>query len=160
MRSNYWKLHRGGLALLLVLATAGASDGVLADPATGPAGLWKTVDDRTGADRSIVRIENDGKHWSGRVVKSLDARDDPKATCRKCPGDRKDQPIVGMTILTGLTRSANDARLWEGGEILDPDSGGLYRARMRLSEDGRTLEVRGFLGVSLFGRTQVWQRAE
>lgn len=158
MQSKRWKRHGG--ALVFVLATAGAIDGVLADPTAGPAGLWKTVDDRTGADRSIVRIEDDGKRWSGRIVKSLDPRDDPKATCGKCPGDRKDQPIVGMAILTGLTRSANDARLWEGGEILDPDSGGLYRARIRLSEDGRSLEVRGFLGVSLFGRTQVWRRAE
>ncbi|MCU0774434.1 MAG: DUF2147 domain-containing protein [Ideonella sp.] len=132
----------------------------LADAGLDPTGSWRTVDDRTGQDRSVIRIERQGDLLSGRVVRSLDPRDDPAARCVKCPGDRKDQPIVGMAILSGLRPSTSNVRLWEGGEILDPDSGSVYRARVRLSEDGRTLEVRGFLGMALFGRTQVWKRAE
>lgn len=138
--------------------SVGASS--LASPGMDPIGLWRTVDDRNGHDRSVIRIDRQGAVLSGRVVRSLDPRDDPAARCGKCPGDRKDQPIVGMALLSGLRPSIADPRLWEGGEILDPDSGSIYRARVRLSEDGRTLEVRGFLGVALLGRTQVWKRAE
>lgn len=155
----YSRTTRRCIALAIML-TCGALGSSLANPLESPIGMWKTVDDKTGAERSIVRIESDGKAWSGRIMKSLDPRDDPKAICNKCPDSRKDQPILGMTILTGLTPSVTDNRLWEGGEILDPDSGSVYKAKMRLSNDGQVLEVRGFLGVSLFGRTQVWKRAE
>jgi uncharacterized protein (DUF2147 family) len=67
--------------------------------------------------------------------------------------------VLGMTFLTGLKREA-DAAVWSGGEILDPDTGSIYRSKATLTENGARLEVRGYIGFALLGRTQVWQRAE
>jgi uncharacterized protein (DUF2147 family) len=78
---------------------------------------------------------------------------DPR--CEGCQGELKNQPVVGMTILRGLRW---DGKQYAGGEILDPDDGKRYRCRMRLLDYGRLLEVRGYLGVPLLGRTQVWRR--
>jgi len=123
-----------------------------------PEGLWRTLDDRTGVPRSEVRVDVRNGVLTGRVVRGLIPGEPQDGRCVKCPGERKDQPIIGMAILTGLRAASGDLRNWEGGEILDPDSGSVYRARVRLDESGRLLEVRGFVGVSLFGRTQTWQR--
>lgn len=127
---------------------------------SSPEGLWRTIDDQTGAPRSEVRIEVRDGVLTGRVVRGLLPGDTQTRKCVKCPGARKDQPIVGMAILTGLRASRGDPQTWEGGEILDPDSGSVYSARVRLDKSGKVLEMRGFVGVSLFGRTQKWQRVE
>ena len=74
-----------------------------------------------------------------------------------CDGDRKGKPVNGMTILWGLKK---DGDSWANGKILDPHNGKVYSAKMKLVEGGRKLEVRGFLGVSLLGRTQVWERQQ
>lgn len=125
-----------------------------------PVGLWHTVDDSTGKARAVVRIERNGSVLTGTLVKVLDPSAPNDARCEKCPGERRNNPIVGLIILTGLRQRAADRSTWDGGEILDPDSGTLYRARVRLSDDDRHLEVRGFVGIALLGRTQIWRRAE
>ena len=133
------------------------SQSVLGQTAT-PAGLWKTIDDDTGTERSYVRIVEINGEFRGAVEKIFDRPDDhPDHLCDKCKGDRKDKPVVGMTILWGLKDAG---RVWKGGEILDPDNGKIYRCKMTLSEDGNELNVRGFIGFSLFGRTQTWHRLE
>jgi uncharacterized protein (DUF2147 family) len=114
-----------------------------------PEGLWKNIDDKTGAPRSEIKIE-----------RSLRPDEDPAAKCTKCSGELKDRAIVGMAILTGLKVSADDPSIWEGGNILDPDSGSQYRARILIAPGGKTLEMRGYLGAPLFGRSQTWLRAE
>ena len=121
-----------------------------------PWGRWKTVDDATGKVRSVVLIWEDNGTLFGRIEKLLDF--DPHNSdvrCEHCEGPMKDKPLVGMRILWNLRRSGNQ---WSGGEILDPDSGRTYRCSVELLDDGKKLKVRGFIGVSLFGRTQYWLR--
>lgn len=123
-----------------------------------PAGLWQTIDDRDGQPRAEIRITINSGILTGRVVRSLRDVETGNGLCAKCPGDRRDQPIIGMAILTGLRQSSDTPLVWRGGEILDPDSGGVYGAKATLSPSGTELTVRGFLGTSLFGRSQVWRR--
>ena len=138
-------------AVLVAAVSAGAAS------QSDPAGRWKTVDDKTGRDRSIVRIDLSDGVLTGRVEQSLDPNDKPHALCTLCKGSRKDQPIIGMAILTDL-RADGDSRHWSGGEIVDPDNGQVYRVKLTLSPDGQTLTVRGFIGISLIGRSQTWIR--
>ena len=122
-----------------------------------PAGTWKTIDDNTGKQKGEVTIVDNGGVFTGNVSKILVPGDENK-TCTKCTDDRKDQPIKGLTILTGLKPNGNNN--WDGGQILDPENGKVYSAKMSLSEDGQKLNVRGFLGISLLGRTQTWIREQ
>ena len=126
-----------------------------AQAAASPVGLWKTVDDETKQAKSLIRIvERDGV-LTGRVEKILS--DKPDARCEKCTDERKDQPVLGMTIISGMTR---DGDQWEHGKILDPNNGKVYSSRMKLHDGGKSLEVRGFIGMALFGRSQTWIREE
>ena len=138
------------LSTALCGATAGA-----AEPT--PLGLWTTIDDHSHQPRSQVEItEHDGT-LSGKVVRIYPQPGEPAdPRCEDCKGERHDQPILGMTILWNLHR---DGESWDGGEILDPDGGDTYRVTLHPSADGTKLEVRGYIGISLLGRTQVWERA-
>lgn len=121
-----------------------------------PVGLWRTIDDHTHKPRGIVRIfEKDGVYF-GRIETSFDP-EERVAHCDKCTGDRKGAPIVGLVIMRGVTRRGGE---YQGGEILDPDTGSIYRCRFTLSSEGDKLFLRGYLGVSLLGRTQTWLRTE
>ena len=140
---------------LLAAAAALAVPAALAQGAASPVGLWKTIDDETKQAKSLIRIQEKDGALVGRVEKIL--TDKPDAKCDKCTDERKDQPVQGMTILTGMTRSGEQ---WEGGRILDPNNGKVYRSQMKLVEGGRRLEVRGYIGTPLLGRTQVWLREE
>ena len=123
-----------------------------------PVGLWKTIDDKTGKERGLIRITETNGEYQGRIEKIFPKPgDDPNPTCEKCDGKRRNQPILGMTFLWGLTKQGAD---YQGGEILDPETGKTYRASMKLDKEGKKLEVRGFIGVSLLGRTQTWIRQE
>ena len=143
------------LALCVALVSLSASA-----QQTNPEGLWRNIDEKTGTPRSEIRLEVKDGVLSGRVLKSLRAGDDPGARCTKCSGERKDQPIAGMVIMSGLRLSTSNPLLWENGEIVDPDNGSVYRARIQLAAGGKSLEMRGYVGAPLFGRTQIWQRAE
>ncbi len=124
-----------------------------------PAGLWKTIDDETKAEKSLVRISEAGGVLSAKVEKVLDpSKQDAK--CEKCTDDRKDQPVVGMTIVRNVKQNASDKALWDGGEILDPNNGKTYKVRLKPVDGGKTLEVRGYVGAPLLGRTQTWVRVE
>jgi len=122
-----------------------------------PLGIWTTIDDHTRKPRSEVEIgERDGALY-GRVVHIYPQPGEPAdPRCEECKGDRHNQPILGMTILWNLRRDGED---WNGGEILDPESGDTYRVTLHPTADGKRLEVRGYIGFALFGRTQVWERA-
>lgn len=149
---------RIGICMIVAAASVLASAVALAQ-ADSPAGVWRTVDDKTGKERSFIRITESGGVFEGKVEKLLNRQpdDDPDGLCRKCEGERKDKPIVGMTILWGLKK---DGDQFSGGEILDPKNGKVYRAKMKLVDGGRKLEVRGFIGVSLLGRSQTWLREQ
>ena len=133
---------------------------VLALAQMNTAGLWKTIDDETGQEKSLVRITDTSGTFSGTVEKSL--VNDPKTSkvCDLCTDDRKGQVIVGMEIIRGVTRNVKDDGLWDGGEILDPQKGKTYRVRLTPKEGGAKLEVRGYVGMPLLGRTQTWIRVE
>ncbi|MEO8166161.1 MAG: DUF2147 domain-containing protein [Betaproteobacteria bacterium] len=126
--------------------------------ADSPVGSWRSIDDKTKRERSIIRISEENNQLKGVVEKLFDLPgDDPAHLCKECKDDRKDKPILGMTILWGLKKDGN---AWTGGEILDPHNGKIYRCKMKLSDDGKTLDVRGYIGISLIGRTQTWLREQ
>lgn len=118
-------------------------------------GKWKTVDDETGDAKSIVEItERDGKIY-GKVIEILNvAKKDAK--CQNCDGKDKDKPVVGLEILKGLTKSGNE---YTNGKILDPSKGKLYKCTVTLNGADK-LSVRGYVGISAFGRTQTWTRVK
>lgn len=119
-------------------------------------GVWRIVGDKSGEAEALVQISDKGGVFEGRLVRIFPRPGvDPAARCSECPGARKDQPLLGLTILSGLRQEGSE---YVGGEILDPDDGDVYRCRAKLSADRRQLHVRGYLGISLLGRTQTWTR--
>ncbi|MHB8354758.1 MAG: DUF2147 domain-containing protein [Burkholderiales bacterium] len=119
-----------------------------------PVGLWRTFDDQDGQAASLVRIEDKGGSLEGRVIKILPRPGHPTdALCEKCDGARLNQPVTGMTILWNMKRIGDE---YTDGWIIDPQNGNTYRCTMHVS--GNKLDVRGYLGISLFGRTQTWVR--
>ncbi|SEK94632.1 Uncharacterized conserved protein, DUF2147 family [Roseateles sp. YR242] len=127
--------------------------------ASSPVGVWKTIDDETKQERSTVRISEVGGVLVGKIEKITDP-DKQTAKCEECSDDRKGQPILGMTIIRNVKKSNGDTALWDGGDILDPSNGKVYKVRLRPVEGGKKLEVRGFIGMPLLGRTQTWVRAD
>ena len=121
-----------------------------------PAGLWKTIDDETKTEKSFVRITDTAGVLSGKVERVLDPASQ-QAKCDKCTDARKDQLVVGMTIIEGVKKNADEV-FWDGGSILDPNNGKLYKVRLTLKDAGKQLEVRGFIGP--FYRNQQWIRVE
>jgi uncharacterized protein (DUF2147 family) len=138
------------LVFLVFSAIAHAAD-------NSAAGLWQSIDDKTGKPRSHIRVYNNSGEFSAVVEKGLLDTDTGDAVCSKCKDERKDKPIIGMTILDGMKQRGH---VYEGGQILDPENGKIYRCKMKLDSTGNLLEVRGFIGISLFGRSQMWTRVE
>ncbi|WP_313384840.1 DUF2147 domain-containing protein [Chishuiella sp.] len=123
--------------------------------AQSPIGTWKTIDDETKQPKSYVEIfEKDGVLY-GKVTKIL-TKGKEDAKCTECSGTLKNKPILGMQILSGLKKSGKE---WTGGKILDPNKGKEYKAKMSLNGNDK-LDVRGFVGISLVGRTQTWYRVK
>ncbi|MBC7413678.1 MAG: DUF2147 domain-containing protein [Herminiimonas sp.] len=121
-----------------------------------PVGLWKSVDEDNGKPKALIRISESGGELRGKIEKLLHADgSEYQSACEKCEGALKDQPIVGMTILSGMKP---DDGAYAGGQILDPGNGKTYRSKMTLVDSGRKLQVRGYIGTPLLGRTQTWVR--
>lgn len=136
--------------------SAAAAPAATVDPMS-PLGVWTTIDDNTGKPKSLIKIwERNGK-IHGTIVKLLNPKDgNPNPKCDKCSGDKKNKPIVGMTIMTGLYKDGDE---WSGGTILDPESGNTYKVYLEVLAGGKKLKVRGYIGISLLGRTQYWVRS-
>jgi uncharacterized protein (DUF2147 family) len=118
-------------------------------------GKWKTIDDVTGKEKSILEIyEKDGKIYA-KVLRLLTPGEENKI-CEECSGDNKNKPIVGMIVIDGLTKDDDE---WNGGTILDPKNGKVYKCYITL-EEANKLKVRGYIGFSLIGRTQYLYRVE
>ena len=132
----------------------------LANAQATPAGVWKTIDDETKKEKSLIRITEAGGVYTGRLEKLLDPTAKPDAVCDKCTDDRKDKPLVGMTLIKGVKQNDSDKAMWDGGEILDPNNGKTYKVRLTPVDGGKTLAVRGYIGAPLLGRTQTWLRVE
>ncbi|MEK6627454.1 MAG: DUF2147 domain-containing protein [Bdellovibrionota bacterium] len=124
---------------------------------TTPTGKWKTIDDETKQPKSIIFIfEQDGKLF-GKIEKLYKKpEEDQNPKCDKCSGDKKDQLIIGMQILNDLKKDSDTE--WSGGKILDPNNGKTYSCKIELIEKGNKIKLRGFIGFSLLGRTQIWER--
>lgn len=124
------------------------------------AGLWSQVDEKTGKVQALVRIvEIAPEQYEGFIEKIFIAPgEDPNPRCEDCKGTRRNQPVLGMRIITGLKRASSKGELYHHGEILDPDSGDTYRLKITLLDSGKKLDVRGFVGIALFGRSQIWLR--
>jgi uncharacterized protein (DUF2147 family) len=125
---------------------------------TSPVGLWRTIDDDGKTAKSLVRISEQGGALVGNIEKLLDPKDPADAKCDKCTDDRKNQPVLGLQIIRGVKPDGDG--VWGHGEILDPNNGKTYRTRLKPVDGGKKLEVRGYIGAPLFGRTQTWVRAE
>ncbi len=116
-------------------------------------GKWKTIDDETGNERSIVEIyEADGKIYA-KIVKLL-IKSEENRVCENCKGANKNKPLKGLIVIDGLKKDGNE---WNGAKILDPKTGNEYKCYITL-EDPNKLKVRGYLGFALLGRTQYWYR--
>ncbi|OGT16258.1 MAG: hypothetical protein A3I12_01945 [Gammaproteobacteria bacterium RIFCSPLOWO2_02_FULL_38_11] len=124
----------------------------------GPIGFWKTIDDTSEQPRSIIKIwEQDGKLY-GKIVKIFYREGESEHDlCLKCTGDNKNKPILGLMILQGFTENEG---IWKNGTILDPESGNVYKAKLAVKEQSQALDVRGYIGMPLLGRTQTWVRIE
>jgi uncharacterized protein (DUF2147 family) len=118
-------------------------------------GKWKTIDDETGKAKSIVEIyEKSGKIY-GKIIDIIDV-EKKKSLCTNCSGDEKNKPVIGLVIIKGLKK---DGKEYNSGKILDPTSGKLYKCFLALDGNDK-LNVRGYIGVALFGRTQTWNRVK
>lgn len=126
---------------------------------TSPVGYWKTIDDVSGKPKSIVKItKNSHQELAGQVVKIFPKPGESQnKLCEACTGDKHNKPIVGMVILTGLKFQGDE---WSGGEILDPKTGKVYKCTLKVASDGSTLSMHGYIGITLFGRTQTWIRVK
>ena len=144
-------MKAGLIAMMFAMPAAWAQN-------ASPAGVWKTIDDETGKPKSLVRITEENGILTGRIEKLFrPAGQDQNPKCTACEGTRKDQPIIGMTILSGLKKDGDE---YTGGEILDPSKGKTYRSKATLKDNGSKLEVRGYIGAPMFGRSQTWVREQ
>lgn len=121
-----------------------------------PEGLWRNIDDKTGEAKAEIRIAATASGvLNGKVERALTQSSEPN--CSLCTDDRKGKPKLGMEIIRGAKKSEGSA-VWEGGKILDPENGKEYTLRMTPLEDGKKLQIRGYIGP--FYRTQIWTRVE
>jgi uncharacterized protein (DUF2147 family) len=119
-------------------------------------GLWEQVDENSGKAESWFKITERNGAYEGAIVKIFfKPGEDENWICSKCEGTERNTPVLGLTLIKGMQRNGSS---YENGTIMDPRDGSVYRALMKLSPDGQRLEVRGYLGISLFGRSQVWKR--
>ena len=126
--------------------------------APSPVGLWKILDDKTGENKCFIKVWIDQGELFGRIeTLVLKSGENPHPLCYECSGDKKDKPVIGMTVLWGLKQ---DGQMWSGGFVLDPNNGTTYTSKVEVKDGGGKLEIRGFTGFSLFGRTQTLVRAE
>jgi uncharacterized protein (DUF2147 family) len=153
MKSSFLKYHATALCVLTSVATSS----VFAQAT--PIGTWHTLDDETGKPTAEIRIIDKGNgELSGTIVKSLIGPSDKNnSTCTLCGDDRKDKSKIGLEIIRGA-KQTEGSQVWEGGNILDPNKGKIYRLRLTPSESGKQLQVRGYVGP--FFRTQIWTRVE
>ncbi|MEH6564348.1 MAG: DUF2147 domain-containing protein [Halopseudomonas sp.] len=125
---------------------------------SSPEGLWKSIDDNSGKPRALIRIVEQEGTLRGTIEEVFpQPGKEQQSTCKECEGENKDAPIVGLTILTGLQKEGDE---YTGGEILDPENGKVYSSKAELIEGGDKLQVRGYIGTPILGRTQTWIRQE
>lgn len=139
------------LAAVLTLPAAWADE-------PSPVGLWKNIDDVSGKPKALIRITDNKGELEGRIEKLFRPADqDQNPKCNLCEGANKDQPVIGLLFMSGLKKSGDE---YTGGQIIDPDNGKVYKSKLTLVEGGKKVNVRGYIGVPMLGRSQVWVRQE
>jgi uncharacterized protein (DUF2147 family) len=131
----------------------------LAFAQASPAGLWKTIDEDGKTEKSLVRITETGGVFSGKIEKVFDPAKQ-NAVCDQCSDDRKGAPMVGFLVIRNVKAKDGDNTMWDGGDITDPNNGKVYKVRMKPIDGGQKMEVRGYIGAPILGRTQTWLRVE
>jgi uncharacterized protein (DUF2147 family) len=150
------QLLRTAIAVSLLLGS-----GIVLAATNTPVGTWKQIDDVSGKAKSIIEITDNGGKLQGKVTKVMNlspeeiAKGGEHPTCKLCDGERKDQPIEGMVIMYDVSK---DGTIWDGGKIVDPKTGKVYKVKLTLDGDGQKLDVHGYIGFSLLGRSQIWIR--
>jgi uncharacterized protein (DUF2147 family) len=143
--------------LAAIVSTIAATAAFAASPR--PDGLWKAINDQDNKPSAMIRLRSGpGGVLQGWLTASLRG-DDPNRVCDKCQPPRQGQRIIGMQVVWGVTPDPANPLHWQNGQILDPDSGGIYSCDIVESADGKSLTVRGYFGVITLGRTQMWYRA-
>ena len=130
--------------------------------ATTPERYWKSIDDRTGEQLSIVEIRkgNDGRYHGKIVYRYPNSHGIALTNCTKCPAPYTNKPILGLEILSGFREDPNKADAYIDGRVLEPTSGRIYKGKAVVSGEGKRLRMRGYMGVSALGRTVVWLRTD
>lgn len=148
----YKKMIQASLASLLFAASA-----VFAQDLTG---IWKQIDDKTGSPKALIEIKQESNGtYSGTIIKVTPRPGYvPKEKCVNCPAPYTNQPILGLEVIKGLKHA--DENNYEGGKVLDPLAGKIYSLKAKLSPNGKRLHLRGYIGISAIGRTQMWIRQE
>ena len=148
-------IRKGILGLVLSLASVTAFSATIE-------GFWHSIDDRTGEKLSIVEIRKgaDGT-FRGKILYRYPVPGGVALThCTKCPPPYTNQPIVGLEILSGFKEDPDKRNAYVDGKVLEAKSGKIYKGKANLSADGKRLRLRGYVGVSALGRTQVWIRTD
>lgn len=122
-----------------------------------PVGLWRTIDDNDGTAKSEIRITETAGVVTGKIERDLNPKAKADDKCVECKDERKDQPVIGLEILRDL-KKADGKDVWEGGTVLDPNNGKVYKAKVTPIEGGQKLQMRGYIGF--FYRTQTWIRIQ
>lgn len=143
------------IPMTIYVGMAGLAYAQVPDPAIG---IWKTIDDKTNQPASLIKIEEVNGILEGTIIKTFPIEGKPVLmSCSLCKDDRKDKPIIGMKIMTELKKDQQGT--WSGGKILDPKEGEVYKVKIS-TEDGKKMDVRGYIGVPLLGRSQTWYKTE
>lgn len=141
-------MRKGIIVLCCLLITFAAS-------AQEVYGKWKTIDDETNEPKSIVEFKEENGVLTGTIVSLFrEPHEEQNPVCDDCSGEKKNQPIIGLTIVENMRRDGNE---YNGGTITDPEDGKVYTCKLWMGDDG-TLKVRGY--IAFFFRTQTWYRVE
>jgi uncharacterized protein (DUF2147 family) len=152
MGNQVLALKKRVVAAIVLIASCGAALAQMS-----PVGRWHSIDDKTGELKSLVVINDANGVLNGHIEAMLRKDADQKKLCTECTDDRKGKPVLGMEIIRGA-KKAEGKDVWEGGQILDPENGKEYHLRLTPIDGGQKLEVRGYIGMPLLGRTQTWVR--